>query len=64
MQQLAGSQQAVQGELDAIVTIGYDPQFPNLRYLYVPKNKLPTPGDPTKRKGFEVVEPNFNIGRF
>jgi len=26
MQQLAGSQQAVQGELDAIVTIGYDPQ--------------------------------------
>lgn len=64
MQQLAGSQQAVQGELDAIVTIGYDPNTPNIRYLYVPKNKMPTPGDPAMRKGFVAVEPDFNIARF
>jgi len=64
MHQLAGSQQAVQGELDAIVTIGRDLNMPHMRYLYVPKNKLPTPGDPSLRHGFFEVSPNFDIGRF
>lgn len=64
MHQLAGSQQALQGELDAIVTIGRDLNFPNMRYLYVPKNKLPTPGDPAARNGFFEVQPQFDIGRF
>ena len=64
MHQLAGSQQAVQGELDAIVTIGRDLTKPHMRYLYVPKNKLPTPGDPTLRHGFFEVTPKFDNGRF
>ena len=64
MHQLAGSQQALQGELDAIVTIGRDLNFPQMRYLYVPKNKLPTPGDPSLRNGFFEVTPNFDKGRF
>lgn len=64
MHQLAGSQQALQGELDAIVTIGRDLNFPHMRYLYVPKNKLPTPGDAAMRNGFFEVQPEFNIGRF
>jgi hypothetical protein len=64
MHQLAGSQQAVQGELDAIVTIGRDLSMPSMRYLYVPKNKLPTPGDPSLRNGFFEVSPNFDKGRF
>lgn len=64
MHQLAGSQQALQGELDAIVTIGRDLNFPHMRYLYVPKNKLPTPGDPAMRNGFFEVQPQFDIGRF
>jgi len=64
MHQLAGSQQAVQGELDAIVTIGRDLDMPHMRYLYVPKNKLPTPGDPALRHGFFEVTPKFDNGRF
>lgn len=64
MHQLAGSQQAMQGELDAIITIGRDLQYPNMRYLYFPKNKMPTPGDPTLRNGFFEIEPNFEIGVF
>jgi len=64
MHQLAGSQQAVQGELDAIVTIGRDLNLPQMRYLYVPKNKLPTPGDRALRHGFFEVTPNFDKGRF
>jgi hypothetical protein len=35
-----------------------------MRYLYVPKNKLPTPGDPSLRNGFFEVSPNFDKGRF
>lgn len=64
MHQLAGSQQAMQGELDAIVTIGRDLAYPNMRYLYVPKNKLPTPGDPSLRNGFFEVQPDFEKGVF
>lgn len=64
MHQMSGSQQAVQGELDAIVTIGRDIAVPNMRYLYVPKNKMPTPGDPAMRNGFCPVQPDFNIARF
>ena len=64
MHQLAQSQQAVQGELDAIVTIGNDITQPNMRYLYVPKNKMPSPGDPLKRKGFFPVNVDFDCGRF
>ena len=64
MHQLAGSQQALQGELDAIITIGRNLNMPGMRYLYVPKNKLPTPGDPNSRNGFFEIEPKFAIARF
>lgn len=42
MEQLYGSKTGMQGEADAIVTIGrsYDPKLKNARFLFVPKNKL------------------------
>jgi replicative DNA helicase len=64
MHQMAGSQQAIQGEADAIITIGRDLETPNARYIYVPKNKLPTPGDPEMRNIKVEVWPKFNRGRF
>jgi replicative DNA helicase len=64
MHQLAGSQQAIQGEADAIIMLGRDQETPNARYIYTPKNKLPTPGDQTQRNGKWEVFPNFAAGRF
>ena len=64
MHQLAGSQQAIQGEADAIIMLGRDQETPQARYIYVPKNKLPTPGDPEQRNIKAEVFPRFAVGRF
>ena len=64
MHQLAGSQQAIQGEADAIIMLGRDQETPQARYIYVPKNKLPTPGDQTQRNIKAEVFPRFACGRF
>jgi len=64
MNQMAGSQQAIQGEADAIITVGRDFDYPKARYLYVPKNKLPTPGDPESRNIKAEVWPRFERARF
>jgi hypothetical protein len=54
MDRLHGSKTGVQGEADAVITIGQDPSTPDSRYIYVPKNKL-RGDDPTLRNGkFEV----------
>lgn len=55
MSMLYGAKTGPQGEADAIITMGRTHSSGNTRYLYVPKNKLLTPGDPTMRNGkFEV----------
>ena len=54
MEKLHGSKTGVQGEADAIITIGQDSDYPNSRFLYVPKNKM-RGDDPLLRNGkFEV----------
>ena len=52
MEHLFGSRIAIQGEADAIITIGRQPpghSHPELRHFHVPKNKLPDGSDPTER---------------
>ena len=64
MNQLAGSQQALQGEPDAIITLGRDLDTPEARYIYVPKNKMERPGDETCRSIKCEVFPDFAHARF
>jgi len=70
MHQLAGSQQALQGEADAIITLGRtlnkggDEDDDGARYIYVPKNKMETPGDPKERNIKCKVYPRFEVARF
>lgn len=67
MHQLAGSQQALQGEADAIITLGRtlgDEDSDEARYIYVPKNKMETPGDPSARNIKCKVYPRFEVARF
>ena len=57
MDHLFGSRIAIQGEADAIITIGRmtdGSTRPDLRHFHVPKNKLPSGTDPTDR------EPRFD----
>lgn len=58
--QLYGSKTAVQGELDAIITIGrtLDPSTADRRYIWVPKNKLcgGPKSDPLMRNGRAEVK--------
>lgn len=65
MNQLYGSKTAIQGEADAIVTLGrkHESGYENVRGLYLPKNKM-TGSDPASRNGkFEItIKPS--IGRF
>lgn len=51
MEEIFGAKTGPQGEADAIITMGRLSSEGNQRYIYVPKNKLLTPGDPTKRNG-------------
>lgn len=64
MSRLYGSKTGIQGEADAIVTIGRVPDTGNTRYLYVPKNKLPKPGNPKLRNGMFEIEILPDIGRW
>jgi hypothetical protein len=63
MSQLYGSKTGVQGEADAIVTIGRLPEEGNKRYIYVPKNKL-SGGNPALRNGRFEVEIQPEIARW
>jgi replicative DNA helicase len=63
MSRLYGSKTGIQGEADAIITIGRDPSTGDTRYLYVPKNKL---GGTNKamRNGKYEIQILPHIGRF
>lgn len=71
MDQLAGSKVAKQAEADAIITIGRkdsaeDPAEENMRYIHIPKNKLPG-GDrslESERYGRWAVQLEREIGRY
>lgn len=66
--QLYGSKTAIQGELDAIITIGrnLDITKQDRRYIWVPKNKLSGGGisDPVQRNGRFEVKIQPEIARF
>jgi replicative DNA helicase len=63
MSKLYGSKTGVQGEADAIITIGRLPEEGNKRYLYVPKNKLDGNIQGLRNGRFEIeIQPE--IGRF
>jgi replicative DNA helicase len=63
MSKLYGSKTGVQGEADAIITIGRLPEEGNKRYLYVPKNKLDGNNQMFRSGRFEIeIVPT--IGRF
>lgn len=53
-----------QGEADVIITMGRLTDRGNIRYLYVPKNKLLTPGDPVWRNGRYEIEIDPDHARF
>lgn len=61
---LYGAKTGPQGEADLIITMGRTMDGGNTRYLYMPKNKLLTPGDPTKRNGRWEVEIQPDRARF
>lgn len=63
MSKLYGSKTGIQGEADAIITIGRLPETGDMRYLYVPKNKL-AGNDPALRNGMFEIEIEKDIGRF
>ena len=63
MSKLYGSKTGVQGEADAIITIGRLPEEGNKRYLYVPKNKLDGNNQAMRNGRFEIeIVPT--LGRF
>ena len=63
--QLYGSKTGIQGEADAILTVGrlHNDTIPNARYLYAPKNKL-SGGDPSCRNAKWEVVIHPEIGRY
>lgn len=63
MAQLYGSKTVIQGEADAIVTIGRDATTGDTRYLYVPKNKL-RPRNKAMRNGKWEIQILPEIGRY
>ena len=63
MSKLYGSKTGIQGEADAIITIGRLPDTGDARYLYVPKNKM-MGKDPALRNGMFEIEIEKDIGRF
>ncbi len=66
--QLYGSKTGIQGEADFIITVGkvHDPALENVRFIHVPKNKLPggPRTDPSKRHGYHQVDFDGDRGRF
>lgn len=63
MSKLYGSKTGIQGEADAIITIGRTPDTGNSRYLYVPKNKM-AGNDPSLRNGMFEIEIQPDIARY
>ena len=65
MNQLYGSKTGIQGEADAIITLGksHESGYENTRGLYVPKNKLDG-DDPTFRNGKFEITLRGDIARF
>ena len=51
MDMLYGAKTGPQGEADLIITMGRTVTGGDSRYLYIPKNKLLTPGNPARRNG-------------
>lgn len=64
MSKLYGSKTGIQGEADAIIMMGRLPETGNMRYIYVPKNKLKGGSDPKLRNGKFEVEIVPEIARF
>ena len=66
--QLYGSKTGIQGEADFIITIGkvHDPALENVRFIHVPKNKLPggPRTDASKRHGYHQVDFDGDRGRY
>ncbi len=64
--QLYESKTAMQGEADVILMLGKinEPGYENTRFINVPKNKLPTPGDPSTRHGHWEVQLHPETGRY
>lgn len=66
--QIYGSKTEVQGEADVMITIGmvHDASAKDIRYIHVPKNKMP-PGprtDPALKHGYHEVAFNNETGVF
>lgn len=57
MNQLYGSKTGIQGEADAIVTLGrtHEPGYEHSRFLYVPKNKLYGEDESMRNGKFEIT---------
>ena len=67
MYQLANSREAIQAEVDLLVTMGRNPTdeaHPNRRYFYFAKNKMPTPGNENHRHMRIALEFDTLRGRF
>lgn len=64
MDMLYGAKTGPQGEADLIITMGRTVGGGNSRYLYIPKNKLLTPGDPTLRNGRWEITLDADRARF
>lgn len=64
MSKLYGSKTGIQGEADAIVTIGRLHDTDPKRYVFVPKNKLTGGSDPKLRNGRFEIEIQPEIARF
>lgn len=63
MSQLHMSKTGIQGEADAIITIGRTPDKPTTRYIHIPKNKM-RGSMPEHRNGKFEVELDGAIARF
>lgn len=55
MDMLFGSKTGIQGEADLIITMGRKWSMEGKRGIFLPKNKLLTPGDKSKRNGKWIV---------
>ena len=63
MSQLHMSKTGIQGEADAIITIGRTREKPASRFIYIPKNKMQG-DDPSLRNGMFEVTLNGECARF
>lgn len=64
MEGIFGAKTGPQGEADFILTLGRIAANGHKRYLYVPKNKMQTPGDEAYRNGMFEIEIIPTIARY